>query len=191
MMNEMKLFVLLFAGVAAFAGDLAEVHKVYLLPLAGGLDLHLANRLTDAHIFQVVTDPKTADAVITDKLGPGFEDKMTELYPPPAPPKTESKDKDKDKDESKAKGNSPYDIGAVAAGLGGDTVNQASKRPTSSFGGGKGTIFLVSVKSREVIWATYAQPKDNRGEQLEKTAGKICMDLKKNMDLKKDMPKKN
>jgi hypothetical protein len=54
----------------------------------------------------------------------------------------------------------------------------------SSFGRGKGTIFLVSVKSREVLWSTYALPKDSRADQLEKTAGKITNDLKKDLGKK-------
>jgi hypothetical protein len=182
MMDEMTinarsavlLLFLLLAGMAAFAGDLAQVHNVYILPMSGGLDLHLANRFTDGHIFQVVTDPKKADTIVTDKLGQVFENKMTELYPPPEPPKPE-KDKDKGKEKDALS-----DIGSVAAGLSGDTMNKVD-RPASSFGGGKGTIFLISVKSREVIWSTYAKPRDNRGETLEKTAGKVCTEIKKTM----------
>jgi hypothetical protein len=60
-------------GGCAGAADLAGVHKVYVLPMARGLDQYLANRLTTEHVFQVVTDPKTADAVLTDRIGEGFE----------------------------------------------------------------------------------------------------------------------
>ena len=35
---------------------------MYLLPMPNGLDQYLANRLTKVAFFQVVTDPKTADA---------------------------------------------------------------------------------------------------------------------------------
>jgi hypothetical protein len=174
MMDAMKLLLFLLAGMAALAGDLSQVRKVYILSMAGGLDQHIANRLTDGHVLQVVTDPKNADAILTDKLGPGFEDRMTDLYPPPEPPKPEPKEKEKDKDKSK---DASAESGLPSLG---EASNKMPKL-VSNFGGGKGTVFLVSVKSREVLWSTYAKPKDARGEQMEKTAGKICMDLKKSM----------
>jgi hypothetical protein len=165
----MKLLLLLLAGMALPAGDLSQVRTVYILSMAGGLDLHIANRLTDGHVLQVVTDPKNADAILTDKLGPGFEDRMAELYPPPEPPKPAPKEKDKDATP-----------GLPALG---EASNKIPKL-VSNFGGGKGTIFLVSVKSRDVLWSTYAKPKDARGDSLERTAGKIASDLKKSMSAK-------
>jgi hypothetical protein len=176
MMDAMKLLLFLLAGTVALAGDLSQVRTVYILSMAGGLDMHIANRLTEGHVLQVVTDPKNADAILTDKLGPGFEDRMTDLYPPPEPPKPEPKEKDKDKDKDKSK-NASADFGLPGLG---EASNKMPKL-ISNFGGGKGTVFLVSVKSREVLWSTYAKPKDARGEQMEKTAGKICTDLKKSM----------
>jgi hypothetical protein len=175
MIDEMKLLLFLCAGLTALAGDLSQIRNVYILSMSSGLDLHIANRLTDGHVLQVVTDPKKADVIMTDKIGPGFEDRMLELYPPPPePPKPEAKEKDK----GKAKEPSASMIGIPDLS---EASNKISTRPTSAFGGGKGTVFLVSVKSREVIWSTYAKPKDSRGEQLEKTAGKICGDLKKSL----------
>ena len=50
-----------------------RAHGVYAAD-ARGLDQYLANRLTDDHIFQVVTDPKQADAVFTDRIGEAFRD---------------------------------------------------------------------------------------------------------------------
>jgi len=172
----MKLLLLLGASLTALAGDLSQVHTVYILSMASGLDLHIANRLTDQHVLQVVTDPHKADAILTDRIGPGFEDRMQELYPPPEAPKPEPKEKDKDKDAVKQRPASAIGIPDLS-----EASNKISMRPASSFGGGKGTVFLVSVKSREVLWSTYAKPKDSRGEQLEKTAGRICGELKKSM----------
>ena len=177
MMVAMKLLLFLCASLAAMAGELSQVHTVYILSMSGGLDLHIANRLTDGHVLQVVTDPKKADAIMTDRLGPGFEDRMQEMYPPPETPKPAAKDKDKEKEKDK---DTPP---ASALGIPdlSEASNKISTRPVSNFGGGRGTVFLVSVKSREVVWSTYARPKDARGEQLEKTAGKICGDLKKSL----------
>src|SRR5579871_671724 len=159
MMDEMKLLLFVLAAAAALAGDVTQAHSVYILPMAGGLDQYLANHLTQAHVLQVVTDPSKADAVLSDRLGSAFEQKMTELYPPPAPPKPEP---------------------AAARPMLGDTVNKLSA-PTSSFGGGKGTVFLVSVKTRDVLWSTYEKRKDASAGQMEKVAARICDDLKKSM----------
>ncbi len=126
-------------------------------------------------MLQVVTDAQKADAILTDRLGPGFEDQMTRLYPPPEPPKDEPAEKEKEKDETSGS--------SIAAAF---TSEAAAKlaRPVSSFGRGKGTIFLVSVKSREVLWSTFALPKDSRPGTLEHTAGKISGDLKKDLGKK-------
>lgn len=168
MMDEMKLVPLLFAGVAVFAADLSQVHTVYILQMPAGLDQHIANRLTDGRVLQVVTDPKQADAVLTDRLGPAFEDRMKELYPPPAPAKP--------KPEEKATTDN------LAAAVGETSAQMA--RPTGSFGGGKGTVFLVSVKTRQVLWSIYEKPKDSRPATLERTAGRISSELKKSIGAK-------
>src|ERR1039458_380143 len=83
-MGSMKRLVLLFCCSAAMlcAADLASVHTVYLLKMAKGLDQFLANRLTSDHVFQIVTDPKLADAVFTDQIGEGFQAKLEEMFPP-------------------------------------------------------------------------------------------------------------
>lgn len=68
-----------FLAIAAFGQSAPRT--VYVLPMAGGLDQFLAQWLTRDHVMQVVTDPKIADAVLTDRLGEAFEQKMTEIHP--------------------------------------------------------------------------------------------------------------
>ena len=92
----MKRFLLSLAltlPAAAFGADLGGVKTVYLLPMSSGLDQYLAVRLTTGAILQVVADPRNADAVLTDHIGPGFEDQMDAIYG--AKPKN-----DEDKDSS-------------------------------------------------------------------------------------------
>ncbi|MGZ5145290.1 MAG: hypothetical protein ACXWCP_17195, partial [Burkholderiales bacterium] len=80
----MKRFVmalavmLLPAGV--FGANMSGVKTVYLLPMSSGLDQYLAVRLTSASVLQVVADPRNADAVLTDHIGQGFEDRLDEMY---------------------------------------------------------------------------------------------------------------
>lgn len=77
----MKLLCLLFAAavLSLAAENLADVKTVYLLPMSGGLDQHLAVTLTTSKVVQVVTDPAKADAIFTDAIGVNFEDRLREL----------------------------------------------------------------------------------------------------------------
>ena len=78
--------VLLFSSLAvALAAppktELLQVHKVYLLPMTNGMEQYMANRLTGMGVFQVVTDPRKADAIFTDGIGAGLENRLAELFP--------------------------------------------------------------------------------------------------------------
>jgi hypothetical protein len=73
-----RLALFLFCSVPMFAQG-AGVHSVYVLPMAGGLDQYLAERLARDHVMQVTADPKTADSVLTDHLGEGFEQQLDKL----------------------------------------------------------------------------------------------------------------
>ncbi len=139
------LFCLMLAG-ATLGADVPGVQAVYLLPMAGGLDQYLANRLTGAGVFRVVTDPKMADAIFTDQLGVGFEQKLTDLFTQPAA--------ENDKDSR-------------------------PPRHASSFGHGKGTVFLVDLKSHAVIWSLYEKPGRATPSVLNRTAGHIVEQIKK------------
>jgi outer membrane biosynthesis protein TonB len=93
MMKTMKRFLCLLplAGALACAADLAGVHTVYLLPMARGMDQYLANQLTNGHVFVVVTDPKLADAILTDHVTEGFQSQLEGISPTPKPPEPEKK----------------------------------------------------------------------------------------------------
>jgi len=144
-MNRALVCVLLASGTLCAAGP--EAQSVYLLPMTGGLDQYLANRL--GGVFRVVTDPKLADAIFTDQLGAPFEQRLAKLYPP-AKAAGEKSDKD-DKEPPKI----------------------------SSFGRGKGTIFLVDLKSRTVIWSAYQKSKGSGPEALDRTAAQIVEQIQK------------
>jgi hypothetical protein len=75
-----RLLLLPMVAIWAFA-ETPAVHTVYILPMANGLDQYLAEQLTRDHVIQVVADPKLADAVITDRVGEAFEQKMTQIHP--------------------------------------------------------------------------------------------------------------
>jgi hypothetical protein len=68
------------AVVASGADFRGVVKTVYVMRMANGLDQYLAARLTSGSMFQVVTDPRKADAVITDHVGETFERSLDELF---------------------------------------------------------------------------------------------------------------
>src|SRR5258708_40258062 len=94
----MRLLICALLAGFTLGANMPDVQAVHLLPLQGGLDQYLANRLTAGGVFRVVTDPKLADAIFTDQLGAGLERKLVDLNRP-----TESKDSDKaDKNDKPA-----------------------------------------------------------------------------------------
>ena len=179
-MGSMKRLALLFSCSAALvcAADLPNVHTVYVLKMAKGLDQFLANRLTSDHVFQIVTDPKLADAVFTDQIGEGFQMKLEEMFPTPeaekpAPPP---------KPAPPAKGQKTVD---EPNPLLGDTVNKlSSPASNSSFGRAKGTVFLVDAKSRQVVWSVYQPAKDGTPKEMDRTAIDIVSRIKKDLNPK-------
>jgi hypothetical protein len=168
----MKLFCGLVLGAASLAlaavnPQLKQVNTVYILAMSGGMDQFLANQVTAAGVFQVVTDPKKADAIITDRLGEFFETKLAELYPPPAPA-APPPDEAKKSDEKK----SGLDLGGGAS-----RVSSGSR--------GKGNLFIVDRKSRSVLWSIFEPPKDSTPAELSKTAEKVVKRLKLDLSDKK------
>jgi hypothetical protein len=81
----MKRFLLFAVAATAFA-QVPATKQVYLMPMAGGLDQYLATWLTREHALQVVTDPRAADLILTDRIGKAFENQLLDLYPPEKDP---------------------------------------------------------------------------------------------------------
>ena len=51
----------------------------------------------------------------------------------------------------------------------------------SSFSRGKGTVFLVDAKSRQVVWSVYQLPKGSSAKELDRTASDIVSRLKRDL----------
>jgi hypothetical protein len=171
-----RLLVLLgCSGAILCAADLTGVRNVYVMPMSRGLDQYLAGRIASQGLFQVVTDPKLADAVLSDKVGEGLRAQLEAIFPTPKP-ETEAESEEK-KEDTEA-GNEGSSIAAAMK----ETENKVD-RPQSSFGRSKGNIFLVEAKSRAVVWATYDPPKSNSARDLDRAASDIVSRIRK--DLKK------
>jgi hypothetical protein len=206
-MKPLSVLGLLYCVVAGATNpQLGKVQSVYVLPMSGGMDQYLANRLTSMGVFQVVTDPQKADTVLTDGLGKGFEDKMKELYPPPpAVKKVEEKEKAADKETEKAKDDDKNKDKTADADKDSDkdkekdSKTSVSSSPSSrqirlqdlppvqsSWGHGRGNFFLVDRQSRSVIWSIYERPKNTTPDELTKTATKVVQRLKKDLEPPKE-----
>jgi hypothetical protein len=163
-MKLMKRLALLMPllGTLVAGQDLASVQSVYLFPMSQGLDQYLANRLTNGGVFRVVTDPKLADAIFTDKVGKAFEDQLSDLTSKPEPA-------------------SEKDAEAGDASLADLVSKSPSSRPASSFGRSKGMVFLVNPKSHHVLWSVYELPKDSNSGHMDRTASDIVSRLKRDL----------
>jgi hypothetical protein len=185
----MKLFCALttLAATAALGSvnpQLQEVKRVYILAMSAGMDQFLATQLTKAGIFDVVTDPKKADAIITDRVGESFESKLDDLYPPPTPPKETKPAADATANSApdSAKTDAPKPAGRPDALAGVDLSGAA--RPTT-MGHSKGNIFIVSRGSRSVLWSIYEPTKNNTSRELTKTAERVVKHLQEDLTGKK------
>jgi len=169
-MPRTVLLSAILAGVLLGAApELSGVRAVYLFPMGGGLDQYLANRLTNAGVFQVVADPKKADGVFTDRLGPAFEARLAELFPEPPPPPAEPAKKAEKKEAEEAK---------PAAG---EAATAPEPLRVSSFTRGKGTLFLVQPKTRAVLWSIYEKPRSTQAADLDRTARRIIDRLQRDL----------
>ena len=182
----MKLFCALtaLAATAVFASgnpQLHEVKRVYILAMSANMDQFLASQLVKSGVFEVVTDPKKADAIITDRVGESFESKLDALYPPPAPPKKVEETKPATDDAPKPEPKGLRDINSDK--LSGLDLS-AGYRP-SSMGRGKGNIFIVSRGTRSVLWSVYEPPKNNTSGEMTKTAARVVKHLKEDLTEKK------
>jgi hypothetical protein len=160
--------------VLAAQSPLQQIRTVYLLPMGHGLDQYLANRLTAEGVFEVVTDPRRADALLTDQLGAGFERRFEELIPREIPPETpEAAEAKAARTDEQRKKDSDTELG--------DRLKQGSQTPISSFSRGKGNVFLVNIKTRGVVWSLYERPKKVQPDDLNRTSARIVQRLKKDM----------
>lgn len=158
----MKRFSLPVLAAAALAAQLfgqppASVHQVYVMPMSGGLDQYLAEWLTRNHVLQVVTDPKIADAVLTDRLGDAFEQRLSEIRPPEPPAAG--------KDSAAAKKE--------------DTAGAGNVTGPHIFHSGfaQGTMFLVDARTRQVLWSDYEKPRGTSDRNLNREAEKFVRKL--------------
>ena len=161
------LLIPLLVGAAEISGS--TVRTVYIMPIGHGLDQYVANRLTREHVLEVVADPARADAIFTDGLGKPLEYVLEKLHPTPKPAEPEDTDSESSADASDTKSSRPTKATSNAEPM------------TSTFGRGKGTLFLVDARSRAVLWSVYEKPKRYTPDQLDHIAKRVVDRLKQDL----------
>jgi len=172
-MRWTALFLLpMLAGAVEIGGS--DVRTIYIMPMRHGLDQYIANQLTREHVIEVTADPARADAIFTDGLGEAFEQRLETLHPTPKPEEAKpaepaKADADKDHADSKDKASSPK------------TFREPDPPHTSTFGRGKGTIFMVDSHSRIILWSVYEKPVPSNPHSLDGVAKRVVSQLKQDL----------
>jgi hypothetical protein len=181
-MDVMKRLLVLLASAGALlpAADLSSVRSVYVMPMARGLDQYLASRITSGGILQVVTDPKLADAVLSDRVGAALQTELENIFPTPKSPEEIEAEKKAAAAAEEAEKKESKDS-SVAAALKETEGKAGSAAQTSSFSRSKGNVFLVETKTRLVLWSTYEPPRSSAPRDLDRSATDIVSRLKKDL----------
>lgn len=178
----MKWAVTLLCCLSLAPAELTGTHTVYLLPMGHSLDQFIANRLIRMHVLQVVADPAKADSIITDQLGMPFENRLKDLYPPPPDPQAKEAAKAKETAAKEKTDQSSPNAFQSPASILANTSNKAESAGSMGVGGrGRGTIFLVDVKSRQVLWSAFEKPKNSSPHELDHTAERVVKQLKQDL----------
>jgi hypothetical protein len=156
-------WLLALAAIAAplAAADLSSVGPVYFWPMNGALDQYVAEQAISESLFPVTVDPAQAKTVMTDHIDAKFFDGMNEVFAPKEAPATEA-------DAESANG-------SIEAGL-------AARRPANRpRGNPHGTVFLVDVQTRQVVWSAYIGESDRRPKRLHREAKQVVGELRKGL----------
>jgi hypothetical protein len=132
-----------------------KTRTVYIVPMANGLDRHLASRLTSAGAVRIVLDPENADAVLTDRVDEAFWAWSNARYKRP---------------------------GKASSAAFNDDDRSRYERPR--LGGYRGTVFLVDPRNGVVLWSIYEPTPDTSPNALDQAAVRVASNLKKRLNVK-------
>ena len=151
------------AAIAAplAAADLSSIGPVYFWPMNGALDQYVAGQATSEGLFPVTVDPARAKTVMTDHIDAKFFEGMTEVFAPPAAPAVEE--------------NAESASGSIESGL------AAQRPPNRPRGNPHGTVFLVDVQTRAVLWSAFIGDYDRRPKSLQREAKQVVEELRKGL----------
>ncbi len=153
-----------FWSHAAETPQLQNVGRVYLWPMSNAFDQYLAQQITAEGLFEIVVDPKLAGTIMTEKIDNTFLQALDELFPP----EDSAIKKEKTAEKTKSGDSLESDFRMRRPG------NHPKAAP-------RGTLFLVDLASRKVIWSTYLKEFDADPNGLHKQARTVVEKLKGQM----------
>ena len=161
-------FSLLVLGTVYLpAADPRNIRSVYAWPMTKSFDQYLAQQITAEDVFDVVVDPKLAGAILTDRIDAPFLAAMDELFPLP---EEEAEEEAQAEDSDDASSNESIEAGG------------AMKRPRNRvLGRPRGTLFLVDVHSRKVVWSTFLKEYEATPNKLNQLARDVVGRLKESL----------
>ena len=154
--------------VASDFSQLSRVRSVYIWPMYDSFDQYLAEQIAEEDVFEVVVDPKLASAVLTDRIDAPFLEALEEFFPLQEPDEAEQDEAEEEEESASAD--------SIEAGVQlRRPANRALSRP-------KGTLFLVDVSSRRVLWSTFLKEFQPSPNKLHGQARDVVVRLKKQLN---------
>ena len=156
------LLLVVFVAVGQ-AQTLSNSGPVYFWPMTSAFDQYLAQEASGGGVLNVTVDPKNASAVMTDRIDGKFLEGLDEVFPLPEDPTTEAEDEEEASSDS----------------IEGDFRLQ---RPANlPVGRPRGTLFLVDVKTRNVLWSTFLKEFDATPDRLQRKARSVIAKLQQQL----------
>jgi hypothetical protein len=129
-----------------------KTRTVYIVPMANGLNSHIASRLTSSGVAWVVLEPESAEGVLTDRVDEAFWGWSTMHYKPTG------------KNSSIA--------------LHDDDPLRFEHMNTGPY---RGTLFLVDPRNGLILWSMYEPTPNTTSNALDLAAAHIAASLKKSL----------
>ena len=158
MKSPLTFLTVALLGFTVSAGEFQlrlKTRTVYIVPMANGLNSHIASRLTSSGVVWVVLEPESAEAVLTDRVDEAFWAWSTMHY----------------KVAGKSPNVAPYDDDPLSF----KHLNMGPYR---------GTLFLVDPRNGLILWSIYEPTANTTSNALDLAAGHIAASLKKSLTSK-------
>jgi len=150
----MTFLALALLAVPLGQAQLRDAQPVYFWPMQHAFDQYLAEAVHGADALTVTVDPKLAGAIMTERIDAPFLQAMEELFP----------------SEKQAEATEENDQSIEGDFAMQRTKNRPQARP-------RGTLFLVDVKTRRVIWSTYLGELEQDSKDLHKEALRVVEEI--------------
>ena len=151
----LTLLTAVLLGFTVSAGDFQlrlKTRTVFIVPMANGLNSHIASRLTSSGVVWVVLEPESAEAVLTDRVDEAFWGWSTMHY------KTAAKNSN--------------------VTLNDDDPLRFKHLSTGPY---RGTLFLVDPRNGLILWSMYEPTPNTTTNSLDMAAAHIAASLKKSL----------